>query len=110
MIIKSMSRKEASFTQLLHYIDREIGQEDYAIRHNLFAWDREDMGREFEQHAQRLKQRKNGVYLFHEIISLSRSSQLSEEMFILTRNNVTLYLKTFLSLELRSRERKRLLV
>ncbi len=79
MIIKSMSRKVPSFGQLLGYIDRELGQEDFAVRHNLLGRDHDSIRAEFERNAELLKKRKNGTYLFHEIISITRAKGLSAQ-------------------------------
>ena len=79
MIIKSMSRKQPSFGQLLGYIDRDAGQEDFAIRHNVFGRDRDTLEAEFQANAELMQKRKNGVYLFHEIISLTRTKNLTPE-------------------------------
>lgn len=78
MIIKSMSRKVPSFGQLLGYIDRDLGQEGYRIRHNLMGRSPEAIREEFERNGARLSRRKNGVYLYHEIISITRASGLPE--------------------------------
>ena len=80
MIIKSMSRKEPSFGQLIKYIERETGNERYRFRHNVFARDPNRICAEFEQNAQLLKQRKGGVYLYHEIISITRAEDLSADI------------------------------
>lgn len=79
MIIKSMSRKVPSFGQLLEYIDRDAGQEAYSIRHNLAGRKSETIRAEFERNGELLKKRKNGNYLFHEIISITRAKGLSPE-------------------------------
>ena len=77
MIIKSMSRKEATFGQLMEYIDRDGGEERYRIRHNLLGRDRERIREEFETNAEHMRKRKNGVFMYHEIISLTRARGLS---------------------------------
>jgi len=77
MIIKSMSRKVPSFAQLLSYIEREPGQEGFCIRHNLFGRNTDRIHAEFEQNGALLRKRKNGVYLYHEIISITRARGLS---------------------------------
>lgn len=79
MIVKSMSRKVPSFGQLLGYIDRDEGQERWRIRHNVMARDPDRIRAEFEQNGALLSRRKNGVYLYHEIISITRAAGLSEE-------------------------------
>lgn len=79
MIIKSMSRKQPSFGQLLSYIDRDAGQESYTIRHNVFGRSAEQIEAEFQTNSELMQKRKNGVYLFHEIVSLTRTQNLSAE-------------------------------
>ena len=76
MIIKSMSRKEPSFGQLMDYIDREVGAEAFQIRHNLMSRGRERTRAEFEANARLMRKRKNGVFLYHEIISITRARGL----------------------------------
>ena len=79
MIVKSMSRKVPSFGQLIGYIDRDEGQERWRIRHNVMARDPDRIRGEFEQNGALLSRRKNGVYLYHEIISITRARGLSDE-------------------------------
>jgi hypothetical protein len=77
MIVKSMSRKIPSFGQLIGYIDRDEGQEAYRIRHNLLGRGQGRVRSEFERNSDLLAKRKNGVYLYHEIISITRAGGLS---------------------------------
>lgn len=81
MIIKSMSRKEGSFSQLYEYMEKGANRNDdkYRFVYNCFGRKKEQIINEFLSNSQRLKQRKNGVYLYHEIISISRSKTLSNE-------------------------------
>lgn len=79
MIIKSMSRKEASFGQLMDYIDRDGGDEHTRIRFNLLSRDRDRMRAEFEQNAEHMAKRKNGVFMYHEIISITRARGIDLE-------------------------------
>jgi hypothetical protein len=79
MIVKSMSRKVPSFGQLIGYIDRDEGQEAYRIRHNVWGRDPDRIRAEFERNGELLSKRKNGVYLYHEIISITRAKGLSPE-------------------------------
>lgn len=76
MIIKSMSRKEPSFGALMNYIDRELGTETHRVRHNVMGRGADPIRTEFERNAGLLKKRKNGVYLYHEIISITRAQGL----------------------------------
>lgn len=79
MIVKSMSRKVPSFGQLIGYIDRDEGQEQWRIRHNVMARDPDRIRVEFEQNGALLSARRNGVYLYHEIISITRAEGLSAD-------------------------------
>ncbi len=80
MIIKSMSRKEASFDQLYDYITRDKDLDyHYRFTHNFIRQNRDGILAEFHRNAQLLRQRKGANYLYHEIISITRSQQISEE-------------------------------
>ena len=79
MIIKSMSRKVPSFGQLLGYIDREAGGEAYTLRHNLRGRDHASITEEFARNVELLQKRQGGVFLYHEILSISRAQGLDPE-------------------------------
>lgn len=70
MIIKSMSRKEPSFTQLVAYMSDEKSDRAFDLHHHVFTRDPGDIAAEFEDNARLLGKRKGGNYLFHEILSL----------------------------------------
>lgn len=83
MIIKSMSRKEGSFRQLIEYMERDRGEA--AFSHNLCTGihgRRDDIIREFEQNAARLRERKNGNALYHEVISLEAGAEIARESMV----------------------------
>jgi len=79
MIIKSMSRKQATFGQLVDYM--EDGRQDikFTLKHNLYSNKAEKIKEEFEENAKFVKKRKNGVYMYHEVLSITKSKTLSEE-------------------------------
>lgn len=81
MIIKSMSRKHPSFAQLIDYIEGEakLKSRAFSILHNTYSRDTESLKREFEANARHLRARKNGVYLYHEVVSVSRTQHLTED-------------------------------
>lgn len=76
MIIKSMSRKERSFAQLVGYIerDREDGPDD--LFHNFFEHRRAHVIAAFEANAKHLRARKNGNVMYHEVVSITRQPGL----------------------------------
>lgn len=76
MIIKSMSRKTPSFSQLVDYIDNDVSRTEY-YTYNLYNMDKVSIKREFYENSRHVKLRKNGVYLYHEIISLSKDEKVS---------------------------------
>jgi len=82
MIIKSMPRKNGSyrsFQQLYDYITRDDGcDQRFNFTHNFFTDDRDSILKEFTRNAEFIPKRKNGNYLYHEILSFTRSSQLSQ--------------------------------
>lgn len=81
MIIKSMSRKHRSFSQLFNYMKNGSSQNseyDFFSK-NLYTNNDKEITAEFMRNAQLLKARANGNYLFHEVISLTKSKQLTLE-------------------------------
>lgn len=75
-----MSRKEPSFGQLIGYIDAGASQKTWRIRHNLLSRDPEGVREEFQQNGELLARRKNGVFLYHEIISITRAKGISPDV------------------------------
>lgn len=75
-----MSRKQPSFSQLYDYIVRDNDNDTrYNFTHNCFGTDREDILHELYQNSDLLKKRLGSNYLYHEILSITRSNQLSED-------------------------------
>ena len=76
-----MSRKHPSFAQLIDYIEGEakLKSRAFSIHHNTYSRDTESLKREFEANARHLRERKNGVYLYHEVVSISRAEHLTED-------------------------------
>ena len=76
MIIKSLSRKTASFRQLLEYFHREKTVAADAYTHNLINAEPEEAAAEMEANAAYLPARSNGNVVYHEIISLPENNKL----------------------------------
>ena len=68
-----MSRKHASFSQLIDYIERGTQGQHFTVYQNLYTRHSDQIKAEFEENARLLRFRKNGVYLYHEVISITRS-------------------------------------
>lgn len=81
MIIKSMSRKHASFAQLIDYIEGEakLRSRKYSVFHNTYSRNTDRLKAEFMENSEHLRYRKNGVYLYHEVISITRTQQIDED-------------------------------
>lgn len=80
MIIKSMSRKEPSFGQLINYMgDIEKSDEQYNVYQNLFSRKHDDLEAEFQQNASHIPKRKNGVYMYHEILSIQVGDKIERK-------------------------------
>jgi len=80
MIIKSMSRKAPTFKQLIKYMEKERGHR--AIIHNLYcskSAEQEEIIKQFEENAQHLPKRKNGNYLYHEVLTLENKHDLDSK-------------------------------
>lgn len=78
MIIKSMSRKQPSFAQLLDYFHKEAGDSLTFVR-NLYAdpFDLEALSKEFEENYEYLPVRANGNALYHEVVVLEKAPSIS---------------------------------
>ena len=80
IIIKSMSRKTASFSQLLKYINKGREKDDeYYFSHNLYSNKEYFITKEFLENHKVLKRRKNTNSLFHEVISIKYQKGYSKE-------------------------------
>ena len=65
MIIKSMSRKESSFNQLIDYMGSGRADERFTILHNIFSRNPDQIKDEFYQNAGFLHRRTGGNYMYH---------------------------------------------
>jgi len=94
MIIKSLSRKDGSyrsFQQLYDYITRDDGcDQRFSFTQNFILDDRASILKEFARNAEFIPRRKNGNYLYHEILSFTRSTQLSEQQQLEIIRNIAM--------------------
>jgi hypothetical protein len=76
-----MSRKHPSFDQLIDYMEseRKLKSHKFSVFHNVYSRNTEPLKTEFSDNAKHLKFRKNGVYLYHEIISITRTQNIPED-------------------------------
>lgn len=91
-----MSRKHASFDQLIDYIEseRKLKSKNFSIFHNTYSRNTDGLKKEFSENAEHLKFRKNGVYLYHEVISITKAEHLEEaEQKVILQRIVNEYLK-----------------
>ncbi|MBR8842402.1 hypothetical protein [Pseudoalteromonas sp. JC3] len=81
MIIKSKSRKVANFDQLYDYMKKGAEKHDgvHVFSKNVYTHQREKILQEFFENSLLFKKRKNSVYLYHEIISITRTQSVSVE-------------------------------
>ena len=80
MIIKSMARKTPSFSQLVEYMsDIDKSDDRYNVYQNLYSRKREDIKAEFLHNATRMTKRKNGNFLYHEILSITKTDKLTRD-------------------------------
>jgi len=72
MIPVSMSRKDASFSQLVNYMqDAEKSERDYDLHHHCMSRGRSNIADEFLANSQHLPKHKSRNTLYHEIISIT---------------------------------------
>lgn len=77
MIIKSMSRKEPSFGQLINYMaDIQKTDEQFNVYGNLYARKLDGIEQEFKENSAFVRKQKNGNYLYHEVLSITKSHGL----------------------------------
>ena len=79
VIVKSMTRRTASFSQLLKYINEGRKQGDSYCFKNIDSASHKEIVNEYLQNLHFLKKQANSVYLFHQIISLKRQGDLTTE-------------------------------
>ncbi len=72
-----MSRKTPSFGQLATYMDSEKSDARYDLHHNCLARGREDIEHAFLENSKLMRKRKNGNYLYHEILSITLEDGVS---------------------------------
>ena len=71
MITKSLSRKSASFHQLITYMSQENADERFEIHQHCLSRGDTALAREFSANSQLLAKRKNGNVLYHDILSIT---------------------------------------
>lgn len=74
-----MSRKQATFGQLVEYMEDGRQDKKFTLKHNLYSNKAEKIKEEFEENAKFVRKRKNGIYMYHEVLSITKSKTLSEE-------------------------------
>ena len=91
-----MSRKHPSFDQLIDYIESEkkLKSKNFSVFHNTYSRNTDGLKKEFSENARHLKFRKNGVYLYHEVISITRTQNIDEDQQkAILKNIVSEYLR-----------------
>ena len=73
MIIKSYSRKEPTFSQLINYINKWASE--ISLKLNLFWNTQKEIEKEFKINSSYLNKSKWKNFLYHEIISLSPNNK-----------------------------------
>lgn len=95
IIIKSLKRKTASFSQLLHYINKgRVENDNFYFKHNVYSNKPHTIVREFIENSNYLKRRKNGNVLYHEIFSIKyQAGYTKEELRKILLNTTEQYIK-----------------
>ena len=76
MIIKSLSRKDASFAQLAKYIEAGAADGSDRLYQHLYARHTDAVVSRFEANGRCMRKRTNGVTIYHEVISITRAQGL----------------------------------
>jgi hypothetical protein len=75
-----MSRKTASFSQLINYLNQgRVAGDEYFFSHNIYSHTPHYMAKEYSENYKNLKKRVNSNALYHEIISLKHQKNISIE-------------------------------
>jgi hypothetical protein len=94
MIIKSMARKSPSFKQLIEYMQKEKGES--LLFNNLYANEKtktDDLIKIFEDNSKLVPNRKNGNYLYHEMISFEKNNLEKEQLIPIFYDIAKLYIE-----------------
>ena len=80
MIIKSMSRKNKTFSQLYDYMENWSIWKRFELLHNFQTSKigRKEILWEFLKNSELLPNRKNGNYMYHEVISITKGKNMTE--------------------------------
>lgn len=70
MIIKSMSRKSTSFSQLYDYLTRDENSHTFSRNTYTQAHSRNEFINEFYENAKHIKNSRGKVFMYHEVLSL----------------------------------------
>lgn len=76
MILKSKSRKNNSFRQLVEYVGRDCAAGSGIFAHNLYGEDPESVIAQFEQNAEYINSARGSVMMYHEILSLPENPKV----------------------------------
>lgn len=85
MIIKSMSRKSKSFSQLYDYLTRD--KSSFTFSRNTYAnsKDKKEFIHEFYENSKHLREARGKVYMYHEVLSLE-----ANELFLKRQQEILL--------------------
>lgn len=78
MIIKSMSRKSKSFSQLYDYLIRDKSSYTFAKNTYTNPENKKEFVNEFYENARYIKNARGKVYIYHEVLSLEKNELLQE--------------------------------
>jgi hypothetical protein len=78
MIIKSMSRKSKSFSQLYDYLTRDKSSHTFSRNTYTNSKNKKEFVNEFYDNARHLRDARGKVYMYHEVLSLEENN-LSKE-------------------------------
>jgi len=94
MIIKSMSRKSKSFSQLYDYLTRD--KSNFSFTRNTYAnaKNKKELINEFLKNAKYLNNSRGKVYLYHELLSLEQNNLSIEKQKEILLDLANKYLET----------------
>ena len=74
MIMKSMSRKSKSFSQLYDYLTRDTSSFTFSRNTYSNSKDKKEFVNEFYTNARHLRKARGKVFMYHEVLSLEENN------------------------------------
>ncbi|MBC8444191.1 relaxase/mobilization nuclease domain-containing protein [Candidatus Woesearchaeota archaeon] len=79
MITKFGTRKSATFGQLINYMHKSEIDKHYRVLKNIYKNEEKHIKQRFQENSENINKRKNGIILYHDILSITKTKTLTDE-------------------------------